>query len=276
MIVAMAFVSAGVFAQDLTSKKGEPMLPEADDWAIGFDAAPFLNFAGRMLSNAGATSPSAAYVSGMPYSIMGKMFKDEKTAYRAMIRIGNWSTKSDFFTDDVTNTDPAIKVTDSEKAGGHAVVLGAGMEMRRGKTRLQGYYGGMAWIGLAGSKSTYEYGNAVSSTNTTHTNNFGQGAGVTENKAGGSFSFGLRGFIGCEYFVLPKISVGAEYGWGIGFSKAGEGEMSVEAFDAASNAPKTTTSTTGGSSTFSIDTDIQGQSTGLSGPSGQLIINFHF
>jgi len=276
LIMSLAFVSASVFAQDLTSKKGEPILPESGDWAISFDAAPFLNYAGRMLSTAGSTSPSANYVSGLPFSIVGKMFKDEKTAYRAMIRIGNWSTKSDFYTDDVTNTDPAVKVTDTEKDAGHAVVLGAGMEMRRGKTRLQGYYGGMAWLGLSGTKQSYEYGNAISTTNTSHTNSFGQGAGVTENKPGSSFSFGVRGFIGAEYFILSKISVGAEYGWGIGFSKAGEGEVSVEAFDITSSAAKTTTTTTGGSSTFSIDTDINATPTGLSGPAGQLMITLHF
>lgn len=30
------------YAQDLTSKKGEPILPEAKDWAISVDATPFL------------------------------------------------------------------------------------------------------------------------------------------------------------------------------------------------------------------------------------------
>ena len=40
-LVAMAFGVSSAFAQDLTSKKGEPILPEAGDWSIGIDAAPF-------------------------------------------------------------------------------------------------------------------------------------------------------------------------------------------------------------------------------------------
>jgi hypothetical protein len=36
-LVALAFGVTSAFAQDLTSKKGEPILPEADDWSVGID-----------------------------------------------------------------------------------------------------------------------------------------------------------------------------------------------------------------------------------------------
>jgi len=45
-LVAMAFGVTSAFAQDLTSKKGEPFLPEAGDYAISIDANPFLNYLG--------------------------------------------------------------------------------------------------------------------------------------------------------------------------------------------------------------------------------------
>ena len=41
------------FAQDddvLTGKDGAAILPAAGDWALGFDAAPILNYAGNMLN----------------------------------------------------------------------------------------------------------------------------------------------------------------------------------------------------------------------------------
>ena len=41
VLVALAFGSISVSSQDLTSKKGEPILPEAGDWGIGIDATPF-------------------------------------------------------------------------------------------------------------------------------------------------------------------------------------------------------------------------------------------
>ncbi|MEJ6680882.1 MAG: hypothetical protein QNL21_02200, partial [Flavobacteriales bacterium] len=57
------------------SKKGESMLPEAGDYAIGFDAAPFLNYVGNFL-NSGATSPTADFMTGYDAAITGKYFKD--------------------------------------------------------------------------------------------------------------------------------------------------------------------------------------------------------
>ena len=33
-----------------------------------------------------------------------------------------------------------------------------------------------------------------------------------------SFGVILRAFIGAEYFIAPKISITAEYGWGFGFT----------------------------------------------------------
>ena len=51
LFVASLFLATATFAQDgLTSKKGEAYLPEAGDWALGFDANPFLNYAGNMFN----------------------------------------------------------------------------------------------------------------------------------------------------------------------------------------------------------------------------------
>ena len=57
LLVASIFAATFTFAQDgaeLTSKKGETILPEAGDYAIGFNAAPFLNYAGNLFSSAGS------------------------------------------------------------------------------------------------------------------------------------------------------------------------------------------------------------------------------
>ena len=50
LALALAFGISGAFAQDLTSKKGEPYLPEAGDWSIGIDANPLLNYMGNLFS----------------------------------------------------------------------------------------------------------------------------------------------------------------------------------------------------------------------------------
>ena len=77
IILALVFFCIGYSAQaqDLTSKKGETMLPEEGDYAIGFDADPFLDYVGNFL-NSGATSPDADFVPGTNLAIVGKMFKD--------------------------------------------------------------------------------------------------------------------------------------------------------------------------------------------------------
>jgi len=77
LALAMAFGVTSAFAQDLTSKKGEPILPEAGDWAIGIDATPFLNYAGQLLSTSGSSAPTWNFLNGNN-TIIGKMFKDEK------------------------------------------------------------------------------------------------------------------------------------------------------------------------------------------------------
>jgi hypothetical protein len=267
----------------MTSKKGEPILPESGDWALMIDATPVMNYLGNMVNgNTSNASPTWGYP-GTPLAITGKMFKDEKTAYRGMIRLGfgSMNTKNFVMQDGQTNPDPNVTVEDSWKSSYNSIVLGGGLEMRRGKTRLQGFYGGMLMIGLGGSKDAYSYGNAFSSTNQTPNSttswspitNAPTGSRTLENKAGSTFMLGIRGFIGAEYFIFPKMAVGAEFGWGIGMSSTGDGEMETESWDAANNAVKTTTSKTAGSSSFGLDTDING---GQMMPTGALTLTLHF
>ena len=284
LLMALAFGTTGAFAQDgMTSKKGEPILPETDDWALMIDAAPVMDYLGNML-NGTNSSPSWGYP-GTPLAITGKMFKDEKTAYRGMVRLGFGSSKwSNYVQDDVAvAADPLStnKVSDELKSAYNQIVLGGGLEMRRGKTRLQGFYGGMLMIGLGGSKDTYTYGNAYTQTNTSPTSttawtpiSSGPAASRTlTDKNGSTFMLGIRGFIGAEYFIFPKMAVGAEFGWGVGMSSTGEGEKTTEAWDGVGNVVKTTTTKTGKSSTFGFDTDVNGSQMM---PAGALTLTLHF
>ena len=56
LALALAFGVTTAFAQDLTSKKGEPILPEAGDWGISTDATPFLNYAGNFFGKSAFNS----------------------------------------------------------------------------------------------------------------------------------------------------------------------------------------------------------------------------
>ncbi|MCA6364864.1 MAG: hypothetical protein IM638_17670 [Bacteroidetes bacterium] len=280
IVAALAFGVTSAFAQDLTSKKGEPILPEAGDWAIGVDATPFLDYFGNFIGGNGSNYGTANWAFTNPFAmITGKMFVSPNMAYRGMLRIGFGSeTMKNFVTDDASTATPPATVTDEMKVSGNFIGLGGGLEWRRGKTRLQGYYGGMAMVMFGGGKTSYSYGNAFSSTNTTPTTtsdfltgtSAAAGSRITEDKSGSTLGFGVRGFIGAEYFVLPKLSVGGEFGWGLALSRTGDGEQTVESWNGTA-ATSTTTKTAGGGS-FGVDTD----NANFGMAPGALFIHFHF
>lgn len=270
ILLTLALFAVGITAQaqDLTSKKGETMLPEEGDYALGFDADPFLNYVGNFLNQGGNTAPSADFVDGSNLAIVGKMFKDAQTAYRGRVRLGFGSAS-------VTNMVPADDgngdVEDVRKTSYNAITLGAGMEKRRGNTRVQGLYGGEALISVRGNKTTREFGNSMGDGGAITTTNFNTGTSSFEtnralsNSSGTTFGITIRGFAGVEVFVFPKVSVAMEYGWGLGFVSAGSGENETESWDGSG--VTTNTATGRKASGFGIDTDNSG---------GALTINFHF
>lgn len=253
----------------VTNDKGSVVTPEAGDWAIGFNAAPMFDYVGNMFNGSTSNSLSTQFIDANN-AIYGKMFVDENTAYRASIRIGTGSTTIG----SVYGGMNGDSLTNTAKYSGSAIVLGGGIEKRRGHGRLQGYYGGELQISLGGSQSTENYEYAV----TADTANFNAGVLVDEfgdpslsrtdsKKYGTTFGLGLRGFIGAEYFVLPKISIAAEYGWGLGFSSTGAAETVTTTLDPTDNTTEQTTVLGGKSSSFNIDTDNL---------SGAIRVMFHF
>lgn len=294
-VVALAFGVTSAFAQDLTSKKGEPFLPEADDYAIGVDATPFLNYVGNFFGKtASNTAPTWNYLTNN-LTITGKKFKDANTAYRASIRLGfasNTQKAQIVQPSSSAITYPALPsyTEDKYSRSNTNVGIAVGLEKRRGKTRLQGVYGAELGLGISTSGEKYTYGNglnptgtpAVTVANSTNfgtnitTDTYGNSARVTRRKNGLGFNFGVRAFVGAEYFVAPKISIGGEFGWGIGFGIQGKSKTEVESIgvDGSGNAVVGTQETEGNkASSFIIDTDGRNS---FFGPTGALRLNFHF
>jgi hypothetical protein len=276
ILLAAMFAGATCFAQDLTSKKGETILPEAGDWAIQFDATSFLNYAGNLF-NSGAVAPGASWVNDQ--AIVGKYFVDAETAYRVKLNIGMSSVTSNAFVPDIPAlvADPlsTAVVTDTRKDGATAITLGGGMEMRRGSGRLQGFYGGELLFTVASFKNTYTYGNDFVFGTGTATQFHGTDGSndVLEQKSGSIIGLGLRGFVGCEYFIAAKISIGAEYGWGLGLVSAGEGSTTVKQTNTAGTALEDVTTASAGSSFFNLGADING---GNILGTAALVATFHF
>jgi hypothetical protein len=249
----------------LRNKKGEVYLPEAGDWAIGIDATPFLNYAGDFF---GKTTSNSAPTFNFPNNnmvIQGKYFKTAQMAYRAGVRIGLGSnTNSNALNNlsDSTNTAQKTKVSNTN------IALTAGLEWRKGKTRLQGYYGGELGIMYGGGSSTTNtYAIALSDASVT-----GSPSRVTSSKTGNTFGFGVRGFVGVEYFIIPKLSIGGEFGWGIMFSTTAKGSSTSESKSGTTVTSKTTDGAKGPSS-FQLDTDNKNT---LFGNAAVVRVVFHF
>lgn len=276
LAVAVVLGTSAAFAQDLTSEKGEAYLPEAGDWAIGIDATPFLDYVGGLFGSEGnSAGGSWSFLNGATNAISGKYFVDETMAYRAGINISMMSMKETALVGKVGSTTGEL-VTDEKKTSSSAIYLTGGMEWRKGSTRLQGFYGGELGLGFGGGmKEEYTFGNSYDFTTNPSQNHGVDGTtDVMSTTSKGGVMFGLRGFIGAEYFVLPKLAIGGEFGWGLGLTTTGTAEMTETRVNAAGTAlEEATTQTRDKESLMMLGTD---NSNMWFGPSGSVRMTFHF
>jgi hypothetical protein len=285
IILSIGFFGFAAFAQDegttnLVNKKGETILPQAGDIALGVDATPFINVIGNVLrindSTGPFSDPSAFnFIDGV--SLYGKYFLTETTAVRARLNIRSMSTKfNNLITDDANASDPNARVNDSWKHSENGIGLGLGYEMRRGKSRLQAFYGGEVNLIFGGGyKDKFEYGNVLNNFDSIPTTTVDWAtfmsipvdSRILERKIVGGFGFGIRGFVGVEYFIFPKISIGGEFGLGFGMSKVGEGEVISESWNYTNHVRESVTNKIAGSSSFELGNDNIG---------GNIFVLFHF
>jgi hypothetical protein len=157
--------------------------------------------------------------------------------------------------------------------------LAFGKEFRRGRTRLQGFCGFEGIIGITTGSTNYTYGNQYTNLNTSATTtdfetttalgyaSSAANSRVKQDKTGTGIRIGARGFIGAEYFIFPKLSLGFEFGWSIMYSNVNDGSVSVESFDNINNSVKNKTLSKSGKSGFGVDNDNSG---------GSMLLSFHF
>jgi hypothetical protein len=298
-ILAVAvLLGTSAFAQ---KKDADAYLPHAEDWAIGVDATPFLNYFGNLIGGGqnANNAPTWNYLT-TNQTITGKYFVDDNTAYRASVRLGFGSNKGENQVVDRSYTGTveypssmAPMVANTWKMGTTNIGIGVGLEKRRGHGRLVGMYGAEFGISLSSSKNTYTYGNALNQNATGNVNvdavddamggggnistdPFGNTSRVLESKSGMGMAIGLRGFIGAEYFILPHIAVGGEFGWGLAMVSGGKATSSMES-EGFNAVPTEVTSTfdteTKNNSSFGIDTDALNS---VFGPAGTLRMTFYF
>jgi hypothetical protein len=300
LLILLIFTAFSTYAQKksnstyepLLNKKGNSILPEERDWSIGFDANFIIGYVGNLFNNS-TSNPGGRPNYLTPNTIIGKYMKTRSLAYIGMLRIGNTATKVESPIYDQSSTVyPKFLTTDTWKNDSMSITLGAGFQKFRGKGRLQGVYGATLSFSYGRKKDTYTYGNPIDANHAVNgdptsvdynSTNFGTGivgmrnidsvtvapnyARVTEAKSGTIFGVGVRGFVGIEYFFATKMSLGAQYGWGINFISMGQGEASEEFLDNTNSQKATASIKTSDLSSFNIDTD---------NASGQISLNFYF
>lgn len=279
--------------QGSTTKSGQVILPQAGDFAIGIDASNGLNYIGNLFNGNNDNVYGSQFFDYQDNvfkgtAIYGKYFLTDNTAIRVKLHLGFGSeTKKNLVQDDaavrnsVTNADE-MRVEDSFKDSKTGIGLRVGYEVRRGYGRLQGFYGAEAGLGIQGTSETYEFGNLMYVDNNNSTNNGATSTAwptmnssktndrTVKNSGGSKFSGLLGGFVGVEYFVAPKLSIGGEFGLGLLFTSTGETKKENEKISQDTNSGKyfveTKETKTAGGSTFAFATNS----------SASLNITFHF
>lgn len=278
----LVLISIGLTAQttSLKSKKGHEILPQKGDIALGFNAVPLITLGLNAINITGDNVGSPAhpgYISGFDQIISGKYFLSESMAIRAKIGVNTLRTSNSTFGPDLSSTEtpqPDI-LRQTDITNKNTVFLGGGLEWRRGHNRLQGYYGGEAFLSLGNgdgsSKTNYEM---EYNTENQDLGYFAPGdSRILEDKNGLVVGFGVRGFIGVEYFVAPKISIGGEFGWGMGLTTTPKGTNVTESWDGTDVTTTTTDGQTSGNEfQFQVDNGIDNQF----GGSGAIMVHFHF
>lgn len=184
-------------AQEIISKKGENYLPETGDWAIGFGTNEVFKYLGNSFNgNVNNAAPKLTDYQGG--SFVGKKLISSDKAIRAIANFQYASFKAELsrqnneFTRLEENT--------------FAIEIGLGKEWRRGKTRLQGFYGADVFVGADSQNSLTTQNDII----------------IQQQKSTVQYKFGAKGFLGAEYFIFPKIALGAQYNYGVNIKFGGK------------------------------------------------------
>lgn len=242
-VVNQTEVSAQTAGQTTTlvSKKGINILPEKGEWSLGIDATPFLNYVGTIInptavSAPSMSSPNSTYAGGVFFKYM----LTDKSALRLSLSatVNNLSSKYSVLESSLTPDVLSPQyVEDIRIENVENIYARAGIEKRRGKSRVQGYYGADFILGVEANKTKYEYGNDINVDFNVPAYNTGVNNGVSYGSNGerpvqasvtNRFIVGAVGFIGAEFFFGPKISLGGELGYSVRYRSEGNTQTTYE------------------------------------------------
>lgn len=177
----------------LTNKKGHPVLPEKQDIAIGISVNSIFNYLGNTFNGSEYNSLHLSLLNNS--QLYGKYYLTHSSALR--VRFGITMTNEQILIS-LTNAEPSVFEEEYS-----SFYLSTGYERRLGSNRLQISYGGE--FSVSYSEVDYDIDSRFID-DVTESQRLRQGDG---------FGIGMRGFLGMEYFLIPKLSVGGECGIGL-------------------------------------------------------------
>lgn len=218
ILTAIALCSLPFTAQ---AQSEEDYLPKAGDLGLSVSANPLSQIA----TGVSYTQPLV--------SIAGKYMVSDKSAL--FLNVGwiyNYNHNNYYANDDAAlYLDPfsRAKVIDTREDQITGLNVSFGGERRIGKGKVQGVFGGGIMYAFSYYDTRYSYGNAITSINQHPTNGFtdiydyDESEVPSPNVPGVSYQrylskfnttpthyIGLTGYAGVEWFVAPKVSVGAK------------------------------------------------------------------
>ena len=250
ILLGALMLMVSVFAQvndkdgevNMMSKRGEYILPVEGDFTLGINAIPLISYFGNFLNGTQNNNPAQAF-NPLSYSnltntplLFGKYYLSDKSAIRAGLIIGIYN---DIDRQNVMMNqqipDPKITVTDVRNRTLTDLGISADYLMYRGKGRVQGFYGGGFSLSYAKVKSSYTYGNLITTEfsspfwyNFSTGNTISGGERVLSESGNRAFGIALSGVVGIEYFIAPKISIGGEFRLGFYTGVDTKGRRTVE------------------------------------------------
>ena len=211
--------------------------PQAGDFGIGFDGTPFLNYVGNMFN--GSTNNTLNLGDN---TLHFRYFITDQSAIRVALSVLSIREVDKFYLDDQADqvSDPLSRaqVEDERVTHTNEYQIKAGYLMFRGENRLRGFFGGDVFLGFGRDRIYYDYGNRMTEANPApesvvdwnNGNTANMGMRPLEETDGAVYSVGLGAVVGAEYYMMPKVGVGAEMGLVYGHAFMRQGYTTSETF----------------------------------------------
>ncbi len=223
-LLAMPAIAAEPQEERATRDYSE-WLPAQGDFSLGFSIDPLASFVGNMFNgtlNNGLDDLVGEALYSNQASIMGEYMITDQLGLRANIgfNFGYHRERTYVQDDKAVMLDPIsrAKVVDAAKYKRNGGSFAIGVDYHVGKRAIQGVFGGGVVYGLNVRSTTYAYGNGITEANQVPTTNATYTAissfmpnarPLNEFNQGANHFVGLYGTVGVEWFVAPKIALGA-------------------------------------------------------------------